>query len=691
VEVGLLLAQNRALLRFFMSQKELLDQAGEIDRLRMIAAKIRKIALENITKTRAGHPGGSLSVADILTALYFGRTYDAESGLWENLLRYDPADPLWPNRDRLILSKGHAAPALYAALALAGFFEEDLLKIQRKIDSPLEGHPAMYRVYEENGRRVEHGTKGVDFSTGSLGHGLSAGAGMALHAKVYGYDYLVYVILGDGDMQEGMTWEACLTIPNKKLNNLCAIIDRNRLQVDGNTDDINSLDSLPAKLEAFNWEVREIDGHDFYALLGSLETFKKSRRENHRPLMLIADTIKGKGATEIEGVCKYHAVPLTDEEYERAEAECLAVIENSEQSMACRSSGDMRVKPLTKSYPREKEQDFQEIIRQNPLEKYHEPTATRIGYGNSLARLGAYEKIFVLNADLMGACGNTAFCEKYPEKAGDPSQRRSINVGVQEANMMTMAAAMASCGKIPVVNSFGVFSTGRAWEMVRQDIAYPRLNVKIIGSHTGIALGEYGVSHQAIADVGAMRILPGIVIIEPSDAMQADILFERALEYDGPVYFRVGRNPTPIIYAENNPYHVAPVKDFQIGKGYTIKEGDDVCLVCSGPVLVEALKVAEAVKERVMVIDMPTIRPLDEALVKEAALRTARICTVQDHFQNGGLRDEVMSVLVANRLRVGFESVALSGFAKSGSPADLYDRFGLSARRIVEKLGLTPV
>ena len=673
-----------------MGQRKFLDQTGEIDRLRMIAARIRKNALENITMTGAGHPGGSLSVADILTTLYFGRTYDSQSGLWENLLRYDPEDPLWPNRDRLILSKGHAAPALYATLALAGFFGEDLLKIHRKVDSPLEGHPAMYRVYEENGRRVEHGTKGVDFSTGSLGHGLSAGAGMALHAKVYGYDYLVYVILGDGDMQEGMTWEACLTIPNKTLNNLCVIIDRNRLQVDGNTDDINSLDPLSDKLEAFNWEVRVIDGHDFYALVDTLDTFRKSRGENQRPLMVIADTIKGKGVSEIEGVCKYHAVPLTHEEYERAEAECLAVIENSERSMACRSWDDRNVKPLVKSSPREREQTFQEIIRKNPLKEYHEPTATRIGYGNSLFRLGSYEKIFVLNADLMGACGNTAFCEKYPEKAADPSQRRSINVGVQEANMMTMAAAMASCGKIPVANSFGVFSTGRAWEMVRQDIAYPKLNVKIIGSHTGIALGEYGVSHQAIADVGAMRILPGIVIIEPSDALQADLLFERALEYEGPVYFRVGRNPTPLIYAETNPYHVAPVHDFQIGKGYSIKEGDEVCLICSGPVVVEALKVAEAVKERVRVIDMPTIRPIDETLVKDAALRTGRIVTIQDHFQNGGLSDEVISVLVANRLRVEFESVALSGFAKSGSPADLYDRFGLSAKRIIERLGLTP-
>ena len=672
-----------------MSQKTFLDQAGEINRLKLIAAKIRKNALENITKTKAGHPGGSLSVADILTALYFGRAYDPESGLWENILRYDSADPLWPNRDRLILSKGHAAPALYSSLAQAGFFSEDLLKIYRKIDSPLEGHPAMYRVHEENGRVVEHGTKGVDFSTGSLGHGLSAGAGMALHAKVYGYDYHVYVVVGDGDMQEGMTWEACLTIPNKGLNKLCAMIDCNRLQVDGRTDDINRLDPLAQKLEAFNWEVKEIDGHDFHALIDALHHFKKTRTEGAPPLMIIANTVKGKGASEIEDVCKYHAVPLNDEEYGRAETECLALIDNLEKSVSTWHHDEVKVKPVIKRPAHEKKQDLEEIIRRNPPQVYLEPTATRIGYGNALARLAEYEKIFVLNADLMGACGATAFCEKYPEDADELSRRRSINVGVQEANMMTMGAAMAGCGKIPVVNSFGVFSTGRAWEMVRQDIAYPRLNVKIIGSHTGIALGEYGVSHQAIADVGAMRILPGIVIIEPSDALQADLLFEKVLQYDGPVYFRVGRNPVPLIYSEDNPWGIPALRNFEIGKGIQLREGKDITLICSGPIVCEALKVAETVREDVRIVDMHTIRPLDETMVVNAARETGRICTIQDHFENGGLRDEVANIIATKRLDVAFNFIAVPGFAKSGSAADLYEKYGLSANQIIKKLNLT--
>ena len=671
-----------------MSQRKFLDHIEEIDRLELLATKTRKNAIENITKSKVGHPGGSLSVADILTVLYFGRTYDPETDLWENIMRYDPSDPLWPNRDRLVLSKGHAAPVLYATLAQAGFFSEDLLKIYRKIDSPLEGHPAMYRVFTQNGKEVEHGTEGVDFSTGSLGHGLSVGAGMALHAKVYGYDYNVYVMLSDGEFQEGMIWEACLAVPNKNLSNICGFIDYNHLQVDGSIDRINQLDPLDKKLEAFNWDVRVISGHDFYAIIDVLDYFKKTRHQNSKPLMVVCNTIKGKGVPEIENVYKYHAVPLNMEEYERAERDFLAKIGILEEKIASRAPVDIKVKPLIKTQPEEKKQDLQKIIRKNPPQPYTEPTATRIGYGNGLARLGEYKKIFILNADLAAPCGTSKFVERHPEDAPQPSDRRSVNVGVQEANMMSMGAGMASCGKIPVVNSFGIFSTGRAWEMVRQDISYPRLNVKIIGSHTGIALGEYGVSHQSIADVGAMRILPHITIIEPSDAIQADFLFEKILQHEGPVYFRIGRNPTPLFYSDNNPYGISPIRNFEIGKGYKVRDGKDITLICSGSILAQALMVAQMVEESVRVIDMPTVRPVDKGIIEEAAMDTGHICAIQDHFENGGLKDEVLGVIAERRINVKFDFIAVAGFAESGSAADLYEKYGLSAKRIIEKLGL---
>ncbi len=672
-----------------MSQRKYLDQFGEIDRLELLATKIRKNAIEHITKSKVGHPGGSLSIADMLAILYFGRIFDPQTNRWERIMRYDTEDPLWPNRDRFVLSKGHAAPALYATLAEAGFFSREVLKIYRKIDSPLEGHPAMYRVLSDNGQRVEHGTPGVDFSTGSLGHGLSAAAGMALHAKTYGYAYQVYAMLGDGDLQEGMSWEAAMTIPNKKLNNVCVFVDYNRLQVDGCTDLINPLDPLDEKFRAFNWTVRVISGHDYYALIDTLAEFKKTRTENPRPMMVIANCVKGKGIAACENVCSFHAVPLTLEEYAEAEKDFDDKIHRLEAKIARGNAGDIKLKPLLKKTPDEPSGTLPEVIKKNPVKAYTEPTATRLGYANCLARLGEYEKIFVLNADLAIACGVTEFCEKYAEEARLPADRRSINVGVQEANMMTMGAALASCGKIAVVNSFGIFSTGRVWEMVRQDIAYPRLNVKIIGSHTGIALGEYGVSHQAIEDIGCMRVLPHLTIIEPSDAIQADLLFEEVLLYDGPVYYRLGRNPTPLFYHEQNDYGIEAIPNFKIGKGIQVKDGSDICLISSGPILYESLEVAKRVQESVRVIDMPTVRPVDSQLIEIAAKETGRICTVQDHFDNGGMKEEVLGALAAAGLSVRFDSVALTGFAESGSPEDLYDKYGLSANRIIEKLKLT--
>lgn len=672
------------------SQRSLSEKIGEKLRLERIATEIRDLAMDHITKSKVGHPGGSLSVTDILTALYFGRIYNHREGKLENVLRIDPSDPLWEGRDRVILSKGHAAPALYATLAKAGYFDPKILKIYRKIDSPLEGHPAMYQVFTGGSER---GIRGVDFSTGSLGHGLSVAAGLALQAKVYGFDYDVYVMLSDGEFQEGMPWEGCMTIANKGLHRICAFVDYNHLQVDGSVDEINSLEPFEKKFKAFNWDVKVINGHDFYDILDVLAYFKLKNSRRTKPVMVIANTIKGKGVQEIEGIYKYHAVPLTLEQQESASKVFHLKMEELDRALLSYSAETVQVKPLVKDthpvHPAHQD-NLKEIIARNPSGEYREPTATRIGYGNCLARLGEYPLIFVLNADLSAACGTAAFVEKYPERAVNAHERRSINVGVQECNMVAMAAGLASCGKISIANSFGIFSTGRAWEIVRQNIAYPQLNVKIIGSHTGIALGEYGVSHQSIEDVGLMRCLPHMIVIEPSDAIQADILFEKVLLYDGPVYYRVGRNPTPLIYSKDNDFGVKPVKNFEIGRGLILKEGEDWTIIASGPVLCEVLRAAQTARESIQVIDIPTIEPIDEEIIVQCSRKTPRIATVQDHYKNGGLGDAVLQAIARHRLSVEFHSIGLSGFAESGSPKDLYEKYGLSASRIMNQLGLTP-
>ncbi|MDR1832561.1 MAG: transketolase [Fusobacteriaceae bacterium] len=258
------------------------------------ALSIRRSIVEMITEAKSGHPGGSLSIVEILTALYFKE------------MRIDPADPKKEGRDRFVLSKGHAAPALYATLAERGYFPKDKLNSLRKYGSILQGHPDMKKV------------PGVEISTGSLGQGLAVANGMALNAKLRKEDYRVYVMLGDGESQEGEVWESAMTAAHYKLDNVCAFTDSNNLQIDGNVSDIMGVAPLDKKWEAFGWHVIVIDGHDYGRIFEALAEAKKTKG---KPTMIIANTVKGKGVSFMENVCGFHGMAPTKEEEEKALAE----------------------------------------------------------------------------------------------------------------------------------------------------------------------------------------------------------------------------------------------------------------------------------------------------------------------------------------------------------------------------------
>lgn len=270
-------------------------------RLELIATKLRNDIITMLHEANSGHTGGSLSITDILVALYFGKGRNME-----NILRYSSKNPKWEERDRVVLSKGHAAPALYAILAEAGYFDKEWLKTLRKTDSKLQGHPDM------------HKTPGIDFSTGSLGQGSAIGAGMAYAAKLDKKDYNVYVIVGDGELQEGMNWEAYSVIAHNKINNLCVIVDNNNLQIDGKVSKINS-GNLKKRFKAFNFEVKKINGHDYCQIIKSLDCFKNEKRK--KPLAIIAKTKKGKGVKAIEGDYTYHGKPITGGLYKKSKEE----------------------------------------------------------------------------------------------------------------------------------------------------------------------------------------------------------------------------------------------------------------------------------------------------------------------------------------------------------------------------------
>ena len=269
-------------------------EQSKLLRLSRTANNVRKNIIEGVYNAGCGHPGGSLSIADIITYLYFEE------------LRIDPKNPKDPKRDRFVLSKGHTAPALYATLALKGFFPAEELKKLRQVDSFLQGHPDM------------KGTPGVDMSTGSLGLGISSAAGMALAAKIDGKDYRVYTVVGDGESEEGQVWEAAMLASHYKLDNLCVIVDWNGLQIDGSVEEVMNPTPHDKKLEAFGSHVISIDGHDFYAIKAA---FDEAKTVKGKPTAIIAKTVKGKGVSFMENKVNWHGSAPNDEQYAAALAE----------------------------------------------------------------------------------------------------------------------------------------------------------------------------------------------------------------------------------------------------------------------------------------------------------------------------------------------------------------------------------
>lgn len=264
--------------------------AAEKKQLEITACKIRMGIIEGVHSAKSGHPGGSLSIAEILTYLYF------------KAMNIDPENPKKADRDRFVLSKGHAAPALYSTLANRGYFDVELLKTLRHIGSILQGHPDMKHI------------PGVDMSTGSLGQGISAAVGMALSAKHFGDDYKVYAVLGDGEIEEGQVWEAAMFAGNKKLSNLTAFIDYNNLQIDGTIEEVNSAAPIDKKFEAFKWHTITIDGNDF----DRIEAALKEAETVDKPVAIIAKTVKGKGVSYMENAVNWHGAAPNDELYEQA-------------------------------------------------------------------------------------------------------------------------------------------------------------------------------------------------------------------------------------------------------------------------------------------------------------------------------------------------------------------------------------
>lgn len=601
------------------------------------ANKLRVHSIKATTLAASGHPTTCMSAAEIVACLFF------------KVMRYDPQDASNPNNDRFLLSKGHAAPLLWGALAEAGAATEADIMTLRRIDSDYEGHPTP---------RIPWAYVG----TGSLGQGLSIGVGMALDMKCLAKgDSRVYVLLGDGEVAEGAVWEAAALAAHYKLNNLTAIVDVNRLGQSQATMLGHDVDAHAARFAAFGWNAIVCDGHDVDDLL---EAFDTAKATTDKPTVLVAKTLKGKGYAAVENQNGFHGKPFSEEECEKAlaaikvDSACAnPPIEKPAPAPACTCACKCACSPEAPA----------------PSYELGEEVATRVAYGDALAKLGEVDKrIVALDGDVKNSTFAITFMEAHPD--------RFFECYIAEQNMVGAGMGFATRGKIPFVSSFGAFLT-RAYDQIRM-AGVSQSNLKIVGSHAGVSIGEDGPSQMALEDFAMMRAIPNSVVLCPSDAVSSERAVALAAKHQGIVFIRTARPKTPVLYAND--------ETFEIGGAKVLRESDQdkVTIAATGVTVHEALKAADALAAdgiAVRVVDCYSIKPVAKDVLLSAAQASGmKIVTVEDHYPEGGLGEAVLSALATDGVSV--HKMGVTGIPRSGKGPELMDAYGISAKCIVDEV-----
>jgi transketolase len=647
---------------------------AEIERLEKIAGKLRAYDLISIYGGSSGHPGGTLSIMDIVAALYF------------KVLNHRPKQPDWPDRDRVFFSAGHKAPALYVGLGMSGYFPLEEVATLRQLGSPCQGHPHYGDL------------PGIEISSGSLGQGLGVAVGDALAAKLDGRPYRVYCIMGDGEQQEGSVWEAAMAAGHYKLDNLCAIVDRNRLQIDGWTKDVMNVEPLADKYRAFGWHVIEIDGHNMRQILRAFEQAKKKKGQ---PTAIIANTVKGKGVSYMQDQAQWHGVAPNDEQFRKALPDILPPAKMTEKDVErllaraaahareCAAEARAKVPRFSRDYWWNA-QDHMKV----------DMDPTRMGFGRGIAKAGEDERVVTLHADISASIRITDFEQGHPERL-----QRVFSIGIAEQNMMVVAAGLAKEGKIPVTGTYGVFAAGRAWDQIRTTICYSNLNVKIAGAHGGISVGPDGATHQALEEISLMAVLPNMNLIVPADSAETEkATLVGILQVQGPTYIRFAREATPVISRPDTPFvfskanvirYRGPREKFLdafetcLAQDYR-GEGEHLAIVACGPMVAEAMRAAYILREEygleTRVLNVHTVKPLDVEALVSAARDTCVVLTAEEH-QVGGFGNIIASAILKNYSGpVFFDMIGVEDrFGVSGKPWELMQYFGLTAEHLARR------
>lgn len=605
------------------------------ERYSHLATLLRYLSLTSTTEAGSGHPTSCLSAADIMAVLF------------ENHFTYDFQNPLNLANDRLVFSKGHAAPLFYALYAVAGAIPLDEMKTLRKFGSRLEGHPTSHFPF-------------TDAATGSLGQGLSVGAGMAytlLHEKKsLSRIPNVYVLLGDGELAEGQIWEAANFASHYKLHNLIAIADINRLAQSQETMFGHHVEEYEARFKAFGFHTLVINGHNFDEIVNA---FEQTKSGEDRPFVLIAKTHKGHGLSTLQDMENWHGKALKKEELEKALQELGSVDttlrftprkpESGEGERVTDSSTELVI-------------DFQKDTE----------VATREVYGKVLAQLAHTDKrIYALDADVKNSTFSIDFMKEHPE--------RFIECFIAEQNMVSVAVGLSRLQRKPFVSTFAAFLT-RAADQIRM-AGLSHADIAFAGSHAGVSIGEDGASQMGLEDIALFGSMPESVIFQPSDAVSASRLLAIQAAHKGISYMRTLRSKTKILYDAS--------ENFEIGGSKVLRSSpnDVLTLAATGISVHEALKAYEELKNQgivVRVIDCYSIKPVDKHTLLEAVDQTQKkiIITIEDHFEHGGFGDFVNEALSTTDVKT--YKLAVDHISRSGTKDELLKDAKIDAAAIIE-------
>jgi transketolase len=571
---------------------------------------------------------------------------DLMAVLLAKYLRYDWANPRHPNNDRLIFSKGHACPLLYAMFKAAGVITDGELLSLRKFGSRLQGHP--------NPRVLPY----VDVATGSLGQGLPIGVGMALNGQYLDkLPYRTWVLLGDSEMAEGSNWEAFDKASFYKLSKLIGILDMNRLGQRGETDLGWDSAAYAARARAFGWRAIELDGHDLSAIDRAYSDALASREQ---PTLLIARTEKGRGVAFVDNKEHWHGKVFNPEQAKTAIAEL-----GGERSLIVQTSEPGAVGPAVTPAARPLTLPVYEVGGRE---------ATRKAYGEALVAVGASRpEVVALDSEV----SNSTFTEEFKNAFPD----RYFEMFIAEQQLVSAAVGLAVLGKRVVASTFAAFFS-RAYDQVRM-AALSNATFHLVGSHCGVSIGQDGPSQMGLEDIAMMRCVRGSTILYPCDPNQTAQLVNAMVDLPGISYLRTTREKTPVIYPPGEPF---PVGDSRLVRH---SDRDQVAVIAAGITVHEALKAYEALKSQgitIRVIDAYSVKPIDRETLHQAARDTlGKLVVIEDHWYEGGLGDAVLDVFADTRvdgLRV--TKLAVRDLPGSGSPAELMAAASIDAGHLIQ-------